>query len=74
MKKYAVNIHGMHCSGCTRLVASSLADEDLKEIKVDLDLNRATFESDEQREAVQARIDRVAADLTDYKFAPVRDA
>ena len=74
MKKYAVNIQGMHCSGCTRLVAMSLADEDLKEINVDLNLNRATFESDEMPEAVQAKIDRVAADLTDYKFAPVRDA
>ncbi len=72
--KYSVDIQGMHCSGCTRLVAMSLTDEDLKQVSVDLAKNRATFESDEQQEAVQARIDRVAADLTDYTFAPVKSA
>ncbi len=72
--KYTVDIKGMHCNGCTRLVAMSLADEDLTGVSVDLAKKRATFESDEQQEAVQAKIDRVAADLTDYKFAPVKSA
>jgi copper chaperone CopZ len=72
--KYSVDIQGMHCNGCARLVAMGLAEEDLKEIKVDLATNRATFESADKREAVQAKVDRVAADLADYKFAAVRSA
>ena len=72
--KYTIDIEGMHCGGCTKLVTMSLKDENLKAVHVDLATHSATFESDEKRQEVQARIDRVAADLGDYKFAPVREA
>jgi copper chaperone CopZ len=74
MKKYRIDIQGMHCGGCTRLVATSLRDEDLKEVRVDLDTHSATFESEDAPAAVQAKIDRVASELSDYQFAPLREA
>lgn len=72
--KYTVDIQGMHCNGCTRLVAMGMAEEDLQQVNVDLAANRATFESVEKREAVQARITRIASELSDYSFSAVREA
>ncbi len=71
--KYTIDIQGMHCSGCTKLVTMSLNDENLKAVRVDLATHSASFESDEKVQAVQGKIDRVASELSDYKFAPVRE-
>ena len=72
--KYTVDIQGMHCSGCTRLVAMSLSEQGLQDIRVDLATHCASFDSADGREAVQARIGSVAAELSDYRFGTVRDA
>jgi hypothetical protein len=71
--KYTIDIQGMHCSGCTKLVSMSLKDENLEAVSVDLATHSATFESDEKAPAVQAKIDRIAAELGDYQFASVRE-
>ncbi len=72
--KYTVDIQGMHCSGCSNLVAMSLKEQNLKAVRVDLATHSAAFESDETTPQVQARIDSVAAELGDYTFAAVREA
>jgi copper chaperone CopZ len=72
--KYTVDVQGMHCNGCRGLVASSLEEANLAAVQVDLQKAVANFESDEPLPAVQARIEQVAAELSDYRFAGLREA
>jgi hypothetical protein len=72
--KYSVEINGMHCKGCTSLVAMSLQEQGLRDVTVDLATKSALFVSDETAPAVQTRIDHVAAELARYRFSAVREA
>lgn len=72
--KYSVEIHGMHCKGCTSLVTMSLQEQDLRDVTVDLATKSAAFASDESAPAVQARVDRVASQHASYRFSAVQEA
>jgi copper chaperone CopZ len=69
--KYYVDIQGMHCQGCVKLVTMGLEEQGLDKVKVDLAGHRATFESADTKGAVQAKVDTAATDLTDFTFAAV---
>jgi copper chaperone CopZ len=73
-KKYTVDIQGMHCGGCTRLVSIGLAEQELQDVSVDMATQRASFASDEDLQAVQAKVGAVASELSDYKFGAVKGA
>lgn len=71
--KYEVDVQGMHCNGCRGLVAASLEDETFAAVQVDLEKALAAFQSQEALPAVKARIDRIAAELSDYRFSGLRE-
>lgn len=48
MKKINLNIEGMHCSSCSRLIESELQDK-VKSISVNPDTNKAVIEFDEKK-------------------------
>jgi copper chaperone CopZ len=69
--KYTVDVQGMHCMGCVKLVTMGLTEQGLQKVEVDLAGHRATFESVDKKDAVQGKVDAAAADLTDFTFAAV---
>ena len=70
MKKYSIQINGMHCSGCKNLISITLEDLGYSNVSVSLENNFATFQSDKDLKELKLQLDKAfAEDLKEYSYS-----
>jgi len=66
MKKYQINIAGMHCSGCSNLIKMSLEDAGLRSVQIDMNNKSGQFESEKDQNDLELILGQISQELHDY--------
>ena len=66
MNTYQIKIKGMHCSGCTNLIAMNLEEQGLEEISVSLENNIGSFKSIKNINEVKELAEKAIAEAGHY--------
>lgn len=67
--RYAIEVKGMHCSGCQNLITLSLADVGLTDIEVDQAQNISRFSSEKSLAEVKQLLDTAFSELAAQNYS-----
>lgn len=71
MNEYAIDIQGIHCSGCINLIKMVLEDDlRFNNVLVKEDDNKAKFKTEDTIEDLKKKLDKIFnTELTNYKYS-----